>query len=123
MGKSTTNTMRIKKIITTSIATAITFLPLLTRAQTEIEDPLGINGNPFELWGRLVKAFVGIIGAPTLFFFVYGGFLFLTSGGNDEKIKKGKDTLMWATIGLAVVLGAYTILTYIISVVTTSTKA
>jgi hypothetical protein len=43
--------------------------------------------------------------------FVWGGFSWLTSGGNAEKIKKGSQTMIWAAIGVMLVLSSYIILT------------
>ncbi|MCK5027169.1 MAG: hypothetical protein KAS07_02000 [Candidatus Pacebacteria bacterium] len=37
---------------------------------------------------------------------VYSGFLFVTAVGNDEKLKKAKDSIRYVIIGGAVVLGA-----------------
>ncbi len=76
---------------------------------------------PGELYGRIIKGFLGASGAVALVAFIWGGFLWLTSGGNPEKVKKGKETLVWAIIGLIVIFGSYTILNYIISTITTST--
>lgn len=98
-------------------------LPQFVVAQTvKIEDPLQLgDGGPFVLYGRLIKGFIGVAGAVALFFFIQGGFWWLASGGNDERIKKGKDTLTWAVIGLAVIFGSYFILSFIISMLTGAT--
>jgi len=57
--------------------------------------------------GNFIKAILGFVGAVALFMFVYGGVLMLTSAGNQEKVKKGKDTLIWSIIGLAVIFGSF----------------
>jgi len=44
----------------------------------------------------------------------YGGFLWLTAMGNNERVEKGKETLIWAVLGLVVIFGAYAITSYII---------
>jgi len=50
------------------------------------------------------------IGVPiAVFFIIYGGFLFVTAGGSEEKIKTAKNTLVWALIGSGVLLGAWVI--------------
>lgn len=66
-----------------------------------------------ELIGNLIKGALGIIGSIALAVFIYGGFLWLTSGGNPEKITKGKSTMVWGTIGLAVILFAYTLVRFV----------
>jgi hypothetical protein len=45
--------------------------------------------------------------------FIYGGFYLLTSGGADEKVKKGKETLTWAIIGIIIVMGSYALVSFI----------
>ena len=39
---------------------------------------------------------------------VYGGFLWLTSGGNSQQIEKGKNAMIGSVIGLLIVFGAFT---------------
>jgi hypothetical protein len=60
----------------------------------------------------------GIVGALVLLFFFYGGFMMLISGGSSEKVKKGKDILVNATIGLFIVFAAYTGVNFIVSTIT-----
>ena len=42
-------------------------------------------------------------------FILWSGFLFVSAGGNPEKIKTARTTLLWAIIGLVVVTGAWTL--------------
>ncbi|MDA2935754.1 pilin [Patescibacteria group bacterium AH-259-L05] len=81
-----------------------------------LEDPLNLEGKePIpELAGRIIKAVLGIVGVLALVMFIYGGILWMTSGGNAEKIKKGKDTIVWAVIGLAFIFFSYAILEFIL---------
>jgi hypothetical protein len=60
-----------------------------------------------EIIGRIIKAVLGTVGAFALLMFVYGGILMLTSGGKSDQINKGKQVLVWAVLGLAVILGSY----------------
>ena len=120
------NPMRIKTVPLAFLYCVLLTVPLFVVAvetkTVNLGDPLNLSSAgedaPFELYGRLIKGFTGIAGAAALFFFIYGGFQWLISGGNEEKIKKGKATITSATIGLAIILGSYLILSYVISVVT-----
>jgi hypothetical protein len=49
---------------------------------------------------------------------VWGGFQWLTSAGNDEKVHQGTQTMLWAIIGLAVVFGSYVLVTTYIQFLT-----
>ncbi len=40
-------------------------------------------------------------------YIIYAGFLFITAQGNENQIKKAKNTLLWACIGLVALLGAW----------------
>ncbi len=73
--------------------------------------------------GRLIQAVLGVTGSIALFMFVYGGFLWLISGGEADKVKKGKDVMKWAILGLVVIVGAYTIVRTIITALESGTVA
>ncbi|MFA6551050.1 MAG: hypothetical protein WCV41_00760, partial [Patescibacteria group bacterium] len=43
------------------------------------------------LIGRVINGVLGIVGSLALLMFIYGGLLWMTSAGSDEKVKRGKD--------------------------------
>jgi len=45
---------------------------------------------------------------------IYGGFLWMSSGGDTEKISKAKNTITNGIIGLVIVVLAYTIANFVI---------
>ncbi|MBI4257117.1 hypothetical protein HY626_03635 [Candidatus Uhrbacteria bacterium] len=65
--------------------------------------------------GRLIQTVLGVTGSIALLMFVYGGFLWLISAGEPDKVKKGKEVMKWAILGLVVIVGAYTIVRAIVS--------
>jgi len=56
----------------------------------------------------IIQSIIGyliLIGAPILAVMViYGGFLILTAGDSPEKVKSGKDVILWAVVGYTIVL-------------------
>lgn len=62
------------------------------------------------------KFILAISGSFLLLFFIYGGFRMLISGGNPNEVKKGKDIIINALIGLAIVFLAYLIVAFILVV-------
>ncbi len=72
----------------------------------KLNNPLG-EDNPDKVIANVIDGVLSVIGGLALLFFIYGGFLMLISAGNPERIQKGRDTLMWATVGLIVVFGSY----------------
>jgi len=81
-------------------------------------NPLGTT-DPREIIGNLIRAIISIIGSITLLMFVYGGVLWITSMGDDKKVMKGKQILVWCVAGLAIIAGAYALTNAVISGLTT----
>ncbi|NCT54338.1 hypothetical protein GW758_00050, partial [Candidatus Falkowbacteria bacterium] len=68
--------------------------------------------------GRVINSLMGIVGSLALLMFVYGGLIWMTSSGSQDKVKKGKDILLWSAVGLIVIFGAYALTKFIISLAT-----
>ncbi len=85
-----------------------------------LPNPLGTS-DAHVIIGRIIKTFNGFAGGIGLLMFVYGGFIWLTSFGNPERIKKGQDLLLWATLGLVIMFSSYIVARYIITAVTRGT--
>lgn len=62
---------------------------------------------------------MAVSGSILLLLFMYGGFMWLTSGGNPERVRAGKKTIVGAVIGIVIIFGAYTAVTVLISVLRT----
>jgi hypothetical protein len=58
---------------------------------------------------NIIKVAAGFAGLIATGFFVVGGFGYITSSGNPEKLDKAKHTLIWSAIGLAIVIAAFVI--------------
>lgn len=65
------------------------------------------------LAGRIIKAFLGIVGIIALVMFLYGGFLWLTSSGNSQKIEEGRNIFVWAILGLVVIFSSYVLVSFV----------
>ncbi|HLD21357.1 MAG TPA: pilin [Patescibacteria group bacterium] len=81
--------------------------PAASPTVTDLPNPLGETKTPAGVIRNIIKVFLSILGAIAFFFFVYGGFLFLISAGNQDRIKKGRETLVWATVGLIFIFSSY----------------
>ena len=55
-----------------------------------------------EFVGEIASYIRDIALVISVIMFLWSGFLFLTSGGNEEKVTKAKKALGWAVIGLAI---------------------
>lgn len=63
--------------------------------------------------GNIIFAVLGLLGVIFTVLLIYGGFLWLTSAGEEEKAKKGTGLIFNAIIGALIVIAAYT-LTYFV---------
>lgn len=59
---------------------------------------------------------IGLLYFIAVVFAIYAGFTILTSGGDEERVKKGKKILIYALVGLIVIFLASQIVTWVISV-------
>lgn len=88
--------------------------PRLVSAETvSILNPLG-ETDVRVIIGRIISAALSIIGSIALLMFVYGGVLWLTSFGETAKVDKGKKILVWATLGLGMIVASYAVVNAII---------
>jgi hypothetical protein len=56
-----------------------------------------------------------LIGGVSLLFIIIGGFRYITAGGNEESATEGKKTVLYAVVGLVVVLLAVTIVNVVVN--------
>lgn len=62
-----------------------------------------------QLFANLYSFSLKYLGALALLLFIIGGIMFLTSGGNPERVTRARNVLVGTTIGLMIVLGSYVI--------------
>lgn len=72
----------------------------------KLANPLGTTSIPVIL-GRIIRTFLGIVGAIALAVFVYGGVMWMTARGDQSQVKKGQDALKSAVIGLFIIMFSY----------------
>ena len=57
----------------------------------------------------IITVFAGLAGLVATGFLVAGGFTYITSSGNPEHLDRGKRTITYSLIGLAITIGAFVI--------------
>jgi len=55
----------------------------------------------------VIQVLVTLAGLVSAGFFVWGGWGYITSTGNPEKMDSSKKTIVYSAVGLAIVLGAF----------------
>jgi len=95
------------------------FFPVLNVEAAGLPDPLKGADLP-TIIGNIIKAVLGLVGVLALVMFIYGGILWMTSGGSEEQVKKAKDTLVSAIFGLAIIFFSYALSNFVITALTKS---
>ncbi|MDO8592832.1 MAG: pilin [bacterium] len=66
------------------------------------------------LLGNIIQYAMGIIGSLALVMFIFGGATWMLSAGNQERVTKGKNIIIWAALGLAMIFTAYALVRFLI---------
>lgn len=90
--------------------------PKLTSPGPSVGMPLPLAGISLQgLAGRIIRTVLGLSGVVALIMFIYGGVMWMTAAGNEERLKKAKNTLVWSTIGLIGLFASYTLVSFVIN--------
>ncbi len=96
-----------------------------TASRTPYSDPATSQKTLPELIGGFIGVLLSLVGLVFLVLSVYGGFKWMTAAGDEDSVKEGRDTLVNAAIGIALIMCAYALTTFLfdsaISVVSTTT--
>jgi hypothetical protein len=66
-----------------------------------------------EIIGAIIGTFLSFLGIIFLSLIMYGGFIWMTAGGNETKVIKAKQVLQQAIIGVIIVMAAYSITAFV----------
>ena len=81
------------------------------------------NGMPEHLIGdsgiftKLTNTLFYAVGIITVIMLVIGGFKYIISGGDGKKISDAKNTILYAIVGLVIVVLAYSIVNFILQAI------
>ncbi len=121
-----------RKISAIGTTVGLLVLPLATRA-AGIDPSLGLNnGNVGSTTGlgtkdvrqtiaSIINVALSLLGIIVLVIIIYGGFLWMTAGGNDDRVAEAKKWIFGGIIGLVIILSAYAIASFVISNLVTAT--
>lgn len=113
---------KIKTILISIFLIGIFLVPTMTLATSDtmkglLEDAAGAEGAGYDvagtdettvarIVGTVARIFISLLGVIFISYVIYGGWMWMTAAGNDEKITKATATIRNGVIGLIIVLGA-----------------
>jgi len=97
--------------------------PTTVYAQSDITDSLDTTGEASGLGNadikvtiaKFIRAFLAVLGIIAVILVLYGGFVWMTAGGDGEKVEKAKKILINAGVGLFIIMASYSITTFVLS--------
>lgn len=79
---------------------------------------LTANADPRVVAIKIIKVLLTFLGVVAISIILYGGWLWMTSNGDAQKIEKAKKTLISAVIGLLIILSSFAIVSFVLNQIT-----
>lgn len=118
--------------VTIGFAAALSFPALTLAADTLNANDLGVNaiessialgsGDIRQTIARIINVALGFLGIIAVVIVLLGGFKYMIAGGNEEKTTEARKLIVSGIIGLAIILSAWAITSFVISRLVTATQ-
>ena len=117
----------VKQIATTAVAAGAALLPFVAFGQ--VDPGLNIVQNSIDLGSKdvretvaqIINVAIGLLGIVAVVIILSGGFMWMTAGGNEDRVEKAKHLIFSGIIGLAIILAAFAIAKFVINSLVTAT--
>ena len=97
-------------LILPQITSATSGVDVVTGSLEETAQQAELGSQPTDLSsliGTVINYLFGLLGVIFLLVVLAGGLRWMTAGGNEEKVKKGKELANWGINGIIVIFLAY----------------
>lgn len=115
-----------------SLAVSVAAPSLVLAADTLTTNDLGVDaiggtvklgsGDVRSTAARIINVALGFLGIIAVVIVLIGGFQYMISGGNDTKTAEARQLIFAGIIGLAIILSAWAITTFVISRLVSATQ-
>lgn len=110
-------------ILAVLLPTIVLAQPVLNQGLDEFQNQTNLaNSDLPTVIGNVVRIVLSFLGLVAVVIIIWGGFKWMTSGGNEETIAGAKKLMGAGVVGLFIVIISYAIATFVInSLITVST--
>lgn len=113
--------MKSRKVFAASILSFALTMPVYAQdfGADALNSAAGANGAGYAntpltiMVGLLIRAILGLLSIIFFLYTLYAGFLWMTAGGESDKVDDAKDILKRAIIGMAIMMSAYAITQFV----------
>lgn len=104
--------------------------PVYAQNDAAINDDFGLdpiessglsNDDPRMIAARIIRVALGFLGLVAVLIVLYAGYMWMTAGGEQERVNTAKKTLKNGLIGLVIILMAFSIVSFVISRLSSAT--
>jgi type IV secretory pathway VirB2 component (pilin) len=125
---------RLLKILVTSCLFCVLAMPLLalaapdfTSSASAVASKAGYDTETTvsltNIIGEIINYVLSFLGVAAIIIIIIAGYMWMTAGGNDEKVSKAKSWIVNGIIGLTIILLAYAISNFVFSQVNSLTDS
>lgn len=90
------------------------FAQIQAEAPSLVLSQTGGEGNIKNFINTIVNFLLGFLGFICVLFFIYAGFLYVTSQGSEEKVGEAKKIMLYCLIGIVIIFASYAIVNTIL---------
>lgn len=94
-------------------------IPCGAAAQSALCTDKSKTGNPLTgsngLLHKATQIVAVVTGSVAVIIIIVGGFMYITSGGDPQKVNNAKNAIVYAAIGLVIIVAAQFIITFVLS--------
>jgi hypothetical protein len=119
----------LKKLVSLAMI-VFAILPSFALAQgtnlyiNELAEPIGLGTQDVRLTiASILNVALGLLGIIAVVIIIYSGFIWMTAGGNDDRIKEAKTMLINGLIGLIIIITSYAVARFVINALLAATSA
>jgi len=80
-----------------------------------LEIPLLSGDNPLGIIGVVIGVILSLLGVVFLILIIYGGILWMTAAGNEDKVGEAKKIIVAGIIGLVIILASWGIANFVLT--------
>ncbi|NMC51113.1 hypothetical protein GYA54_00055 [Candidatus Kuenenbacteria bacterium] len=73
--------------------------------------------------GKIIYGILGLLGVFSLLLVIYAGLKWMLADGNEETVSQSKKIILYAIIGVLIIMGSYAVTYYVIDKVIQSTQS
>lgn len=95
------------------VCAVMVFVALPISVHAQLENPATACTDIKQCIEKFIEYALGLAGVLALAGIVYGGFVYITAAGNQERVESGKNAVTYSIIGLVVIGLAFAIVNFV----------